>query len=162
MKHAARSLLSPLLSAGLLYLVMIGFNVLAAVVIPWLFELQESAPRLAALGWLGLFCSPIAFVAIVHRAAHGVMDHLDAGDSGRAGPGLASLWAGLLAWFAMFFASLASAFLFLAIFPPPVDERAFAALVRVVQDVRLEVGVHVALWVGVAALLYHVEKRARG
>jgi hypothetical protein len=159
---ASRTLLPPLLSAGLLYLLLHAFNVVAMVVIPHLLELGETAPRLAALGWLGLFCSPVAFVAIVHRVARGALDRLDASgtDEGR-GARATSLWAGLFAWFAMLFASMVSAFLLLAIFPPPVDEGMVASVVRVMQDVRIELGVHAALWVGVAALLFHVERLAR-
>jgi hypothetical protein len=33
-----------------------------------------------------------------------------------------------------------------------------AALVRVAADVRLQAGVHTLLWIGVAALLYHVDR----
>ena len=162
MKSASRFLLPSVLSALLLYVFHLAINVVAALLIPWLIELMEKSPRLGALGWLALLCSPVALVASAHRVAHGVMDHVDrSGQAPETSAGMASLWAGLFAWFAMTFSSLVSALLLFAIFPPPVDEGAFAALVRELQDVRLELGTHAVLWVAVAALLYYVERRVR-
>jgi hypothetical protein len=56
---------------------------------------------------------------------------------------------------------MASALLFLAIFPPPPGEDAWAALIHVATDFRLQATVHALLWIGVAALLYEVERRAK-
>jgi len=71
---------------------------------------------------------------------------------------MASLWAGLFAWFAMAFSSLASGLLLLAIFPPPLNDGAFAVLLQVLEDARLALGTHAVLWVAVATLLYYVER----
>jgi hypothetical protein len=157
--RAGRSFVAPLLSALLLYLFLVGYSGLAAAVIPLLIELMEKSPRLAALGWLALLASPVVFVAVAHRAAHRAMDRFGENE---ARPKLESLRQGLFAWFTISFASMASACLLLAIFPPPPEEESFATLLRVAADVRLEAGVHALLWVGVAALLYHVDRAARG
>jgi hypothetical protein len=153
-----RSPFAALLSALLLYLFLVGYRVLAAAVIPLLLELMERAPRLAALGWLALLASPVAFVAVAHRTAHRAIDRFDR--ESRPSANLESVRQGFFAWFAISFASMTSACLLLAIFPPPPDEETFAALLRVAADVRLEAGVHALLWVGVAALLYHVDRAA--
>jgi hypothetical protein len=157
-RHASRSLVAPILSAILLYLFVVGFRVFAAAMVPLLVELWERSPRLGALGWLGLLSSPIAFVALAHRAVHRVIDPFDR--DGAAPARFVSLRAGLFAWFAGSFASMATTFLLLAIFPPPPDEETLAALVRVAADVRLQAGIHTLLWIGVAALLYHVDGAA--
>lgn len=154
--RALRSPVTPIVSAFVLYLFLVGFRVFAAAMVPLLIELWEKAPRLGALGWLGLLASPIAFVALAHRLTHRAMDRFDR--EGASPARYASWRAGFFAWFAISFASMASAFLLLAIFPPPPDEETLSALVRVAADVRLQAGVHTLLWIGVAALLYHVDR----
>jgi hypothetical protein len=158
-RHAIRSPFAPLLAAFLLYLFLAAWQAFAGAVAPWLIELWEQSPRLGALGWLALLSSPVAFVALAHRAGHRVLDRFD-GDAARAHGTMASLRAGCFAWFAMWFASMASALLLLAIFPPPPDEATLTALWRVATDVRLAAGVHSLLWIGVAALLFHVDRAA--
>jgi hypothetical protein len=154
-----RSPLAPIVSALLLYLFLVGFRVFAAAVIPLLLELMERAPRLAALGWLALLAFPVAFIGVAHSVAHRAMDRLDPAEGRHSR--LESLRAGFFAWFALSFASMASAFLLLAIFPPPPEEETLGAFLRVAADVRLEAGVHALLWVAVAALLFHVDRAAR-
>jgi hypothetical protein len=156
----------PIASAFALYLFLGAFNVFAAAVVPWLLELWERSPRLGALGWLGLIASPAAFVAMAHHATHALVDRFDVSGApkvARGGlmPNLESTRAGLFAWFVISFASMTSAFLFLFIFPPPPGEDTLSTLIHVATDFRLQATVHALLWVGVAALLYDVERRAR-
>jgi hypothetical protein len=160
-RRVIRSPFAPLISAFLLYLFSAGFSIAAAMVVPWLLELMERAPRLAALGWAGLLSSPVAVVALGHHACHRVMDRFDT-EKRTDGllPGSPSLRAGFFAWSAMVFSSVTSAFLFLAIFPPPPEEGAAAALVRVAADFNAKGAVHAALWIGIAALLYYVDRTA--
>ena len=146
----------PIASAFALYLFLGAFNVFAAALVPWLLELWERSPRLAALGWLGLIASPAGFVAMAHHATHALMDRFDVTEAPRVASGLVprlgSIRAGLFAWFVISFASMASALLFLAIFPPPPGEDTLSTLIHVATDFRLQATVHAALWVGVAAL----------
>jgi hypothetical protein len=156
----SRSRLPVALSAFALYAFHHLFNGLAIVVIPWLLELGERSPRLAALGWLALFTTPVTLVGVAHYLGHALLDVFDrAGATRDPNPGVSSLWAGLFAWFAMSFSSLVSALLLFAIFPPPVEEGMAAAFVRVLEDARLEIGTHAVLWVVVAASLFAVERR---
>jgi hypothetical protein len=166
--NRASSPFGPIASAFALYLFLGAFNVLAAAVVPWLLELWERSPRLAALGWLGLIASPAGFVAMAHHATHALMDRFDVTGARQPGrlaqglvPSLGSIRAGLFAWFVISFASMASALLFLAIFPPPPGEDTLSTLIHVATDFRLQATVHALLWVGVAALLYDVERRAK-
>jgi hypothetical protein len=156
-----RSPFAPVISAFLLYLFAAGYGVAAAAVVPWLLELMERSPRLGALGWVALLSSPIALVAQGHHWTHAAMDRFDAEKKARGAlPGAASVRAGFFAWAAMVFASVASAFLLLAIFPPPPGEGALDAIVRVAANPRVMGTVHAVLWVGVAALLYYVDRAA--
>jgi hypothetical protein len=152
-----RSRISPLFSAGLLYLFHGGFGILATAAVPWLIELWDRSPRLGALAWLGLVVSPVALIGLGHHAAHAGMDRFDATKRARE-LRLVSLRAGVFGWAAMALSSTASALLLLALFPPPPDEETLASFLHVVTDVRLQAGVHAVLWVGVAALLYHVDQ----
>jgi len=158
-RHASRSPFAPILSALLLYLFLAAWQTFAGALAPWLIELWERSPRLGALGWLGLLASPVAFVALAHGGVHRVLDRFDDGAT-RARRAMSSLRAGCFAWFAMWFASMASALLLLAIFPPPPDEAMLSALWQAATDVRLAAGVHSLLWIGVAAVLFHVDRAA--
>jgi hypothetical protein len=153
----------PIASAFGLYLFLGAFNVLAAAVVPWLLELWERSPRLGAFGLLLLIASPAGFVAVAHHATHALMDRFDVTDAPKVVrglmPGLESVRAGLFAWFVISFASMASAFLFLVIFPPPPGEDTLSTLIRIATDFRLQATVHALLWIGVAALLYDVDRR---
>jgi hypothetical protein len=155
----------PIASALALYLFLGAFNVFAAAVVPWLLELWERSPRLAALGWLGLIASPAGFIATAHHATHALMDRFDVTGGPKTArglvPGPPSIRAGLFAWFVISFASMASALLLLAIFPPPPEEDTLSTLIHVATDFRLQATVHALLWVGVATLLYDVERRAK-
>ena len=94
------------LSAGLLFVFQRAFWVGVALVAPLLVEIGEKSPRLGALGWLGVFVSPVAFIAIGHGATHGLLDRYDARKHRGFFP---SLWAGCVGWFAMVFASMTAA-----------------------------------------------------
>lgn len=152
-----RSRLSPLFSAGLLYVFHGGFGVLATAVVPWLIDLWDRSPRLGALAWLGLVISPVVLIGLGHHAAHTGMDRFDTTKKARE-LRLASVRAGLFGWAAMAFSSTASALLLLALFPPPPDEETLVAFVHVVTDARLQAGAHAMLWVGVATLLYRIDQ----
>lgn len=158
---ASRSLVAPLVSGVLLYVFAAGFAVFAGAVVPYLLELMEKSMRLAAVGWLALLASPVGFLALAHRAAHGVIDWFDVAGEKRSRR-FESTRAGMFGCFAMWFSSMASGFLLLAIFPPPPEEGGVAALLRVATDVRLEMGVHALLWIAVAAALFHVDSAAKG
>jgi hypothetical protein len=155
-KLASRSLFAPFLGAALLYVFNVGFDAFAAVVIPYLLELMEKSVRLAALGWLALLTSPIACIALIHRAAHGVMDRLGSQPE-RGSTGMASVRAGTFGWSAMWLSSMTSGLLLLALFPPEED-RGLAAFLRLALDVRLEMGVHALLWIAAAATLFHIDR----
>ena len=108
MPSAVRSPLVSFLSAVLLYVLHHVANVIAVVALPLLLTLGRASPRFAALGWLALVLSPVAIVAPLHRVTHAVMDRFDSGPrASDASPTASSLQAGLFAWFAIAFSSVA-------------------------------------------------------
>ena len=156
-RPASRSLGAPLVSAVLLYLFLFAYELAAAAALPWLLELWERSPRLGAHGWLALLSGPAWGIAAAHRLVHRSMDRVDR--DGSSPPSRTSLRAGLYGWFVISFASMASALLLLAIFPPPPGEDSLTALLHTATDVRLQAGIHTALWLAVATWLYRVDAR---
>jgi hypothetical protein len=153
----------PWISAVTLYMFVIGWSTAAAILLPWLGDLWDESPRLAALGWLALFSSPIGCVAIGHHTAHGMMDRFDARKAAHRGffPGMPSVAAGFFGWFAIVFTSMATAFVMLAIFPPPPDEGSMSALLRMAVDVKMNASVHTVVWIVICAQLYTIERAAQ-
>jgi hypothetical protein len=151
------------LSAGLLLLFSLGWSAATAVAIQLLVDLARHSPRLAMLGLLGLWVSPVVLVAIAHRALHGVIDAMDTERLTRSGATkLESWWAGLFAWLVMFFTTTVATLILLALDPPPPPEP--EALVRaVIAGIQrgAPASLHAAIWVAVAAGLYHFERLVR-
>jgi hypothetical protein len=152
----------PWISAVMLYTFLIGFGMAAAIILPMLGDLWDKSPRLAALGWLAFFSSPIGCVAVGHHTAHGMMDRFDARKAHRGLlPGMPSVAAGFFGWFAIVFTSMAAAFVMLAIFPPPPDENTMTALFHAAVDVKMNASFHTIVWIVICAQLYSVERAAQ-
>ena len=154
------------LSAVLLYGFLGLWMTFIAAVLPRLIEIGDDSPRLAILGYLALWVSPVPFVAIGHHLVRLVLDRADHGNSKRRSllPDLTSWWAGMFAWLVIVFASSVVMFLLLALNPPERDGILLAAQ----QVPRLFLafawpfagappGVHTAAWVLAAAQLYDLE-----
>ena len=149
------------LSAVLLYVFLSGWLTFVSVALPRLVEIGDEQPRLAILGYLGLWVSPIPFVAVLHHVVHMFLDRGDRGavKKGRGLlPDLTSWWAGLYAWLVIFFASSVVFFLLLALNPPESGgmlltlQHAFAW-----PFAGAPAGLHTVAWVIVAAQLYDLE-----
>ncbi len=155
------------LSAVLLYVFLSLWTMFVSVVLPRLIEIGEAQPRLAILGYLAVWVSPIPFVGILHHVVHLFLDRADRGANERRGmlPDLTSWWAGLYAWLVIFFASSVVLFLMLALNPPERDgmlltvqhapSRFFFAFAW--PFAGSPAGLHTVLWVIVAAQLYDLE-----
>ena len=152
------------LSAVLLYVFLGLWMTFVATVLPRLYELFETAPRLAALGLLGVWTSPIAFVASGHHVIHAFLDRADRAErGGRDGvargllPGLGSLWAGVYAWLVIMFASSVVLLVMLILFPPPPPDQ-LLTMFAWPFDSRARAGLHTVTWVVIAAQLYDLER----
>jgi hypothetical protein len=150
------------LSAVLLYVFLALWMSFAGAVLPRLVEIGEESPRLAILGYLALWVSPIPFVAVGHHVVHLFLDRADHGKKKGRGilPDLTSWWAGVFAWLVIVFASSVVAFLLLALNPPERDGMLIAA--QTFQALAwpfsgAPVGLHTLAWVIVAAQLYDLE-----
>ena len=154
----------PLLNGALLYAFLTAFGAASSVILPVIGEIWEKSPRLGAIAFLGFIASPIGLIAIAHHLGHGFLDRFDARKRARAKgllPDAESLSAGFFGWFAIVFTSMASAFVLLAIFPPPPEEGAVAALMHIATDVRLQATLHTVVWILIAAGLYAAERKGR-
>lgn len=168
------------LSAVLLYVFLGLWMTFVATVLPRLGELYEASQRLAILGGLAVWVSPIPFVAIGHHFVHAFLDRADrsptpgtpvtpgpsAGNTRRGLlPGLGSLWAGVFAWLVIMFASSVGVLFMLVLFPPPPPDSLVAELLHGILtsftwpfDSRARAGIHTVTWVVVAAQLYDLER----
>jgi len=162
-KRASVLPILPLVSGVLLYLFAAAWKICAALAVPLILALHETAPRLAMLSWLGLAVSPALLAALGHGSAHGVMDWFDkdrAKTVARAPRWVTSAWAGLLALFAMSFAAMTSVLVLLALFPVPPGNR-IAALIALAEELPFRLSVHAAIWVAAATIVFWVERAAR-
>lgn len=157
------------LSAVLLYVFLSAWLTFVSVVLPRLVEIGDEQPRLAILGYLGVWVSPIPLVAVLHHVVHTFLDRADRGVKKGRGvlPDLTSWWAGVYAWLVIFFASSVVFFLLLALNPPERDGM-LLTLLSTVQPPSLllafawpfagaPAGLHTVAWVIVAAQLYDLE-----
>ena len=151
------------LSAGLLYVFLGLWMAFVATVAPHLYALFETSPRMAALGFLGVWISPVGFVAIAHHVIHAFLDRADSAGTRTARgilPGLGSLWAGVYAWLVIMFTSSVVLLVMLVLFPPPPADQ-LLTLFAWPFDGRARVGLHTFAWVVVAAQLYDLEQTVK-
>lgn len=151
------------LSAGLLYVFLGLWMAFVAMVVPRLYELFETSPRMAALGFLGVWISPVAFVALAHHVIHAFLDRADVGGTKTPRgilPGLGSLWAGVYAWLVIMFASSVVLLVMLVLFPPPPADQ-LMTMFAWPFDGRARAGLHTFAWVLVAAQLYDLEQAVK-
>lgn len=153
------------LSAVLLYVFLGLWMTFVSAVLPRLIQIGDESPRLAILGYLALWISPVPLVAVGHHVVHLFLDRAD-GTKTRPGllPDLTSWWAGMFAWLVIVFASSVVMFLLLALNPPERDGVLLAA--QNVPRMFLafawpfsggSAGLHTVAWVVVAAQLYDLE-----
>jgi len=126
-----------------------------AAVMPFIAELLRHSPRLGWLAVLAVWTAPVFGAAGLHHTAHRVMD---LGDSRRGANGAMSLWAGFVAWATIILVSMTASFVMLVIDPPPAEPD---LLVLAVCGLAAWHGaVHSAVWIGLAAAVYSLERAA--
>jgi hypothetical protein len=151
-------------SAGALLVYATLVTMFFGLVMPYVGELIEKAPRLGWLAFLAVWLSPAMGAATIHRTAHGILDTMDTQRISRNG---ASLWAGFIAWVTIIFVSMTTSLVMLVIDPPPVDPD--FTVIRALADVDvLHRGlsswkpiVHLVVWILIATGVYSLERAAR-
>jgi hypothetical protein len=138
-----------------------GLLIAAALVVPLLMEIARVSPRIAALGGLGLWLSPIALVATGHRVVSAVVDARDRTAKRPAEPRLVHAWAGLFGWLVIFLATSTTLFLGAVIDPKPTEPDGMLGMAVSAVGAGTAFSVRTVLWVVVAAILYRFEQRAR-
>ncbi len=149
------------LSALLLRAFIFGFSMALAIVLPILFELAKDSPRLAWLGILGLWLSPIALIAIAHHLLHATIDLGDRTKFTRGVlPSAQSWFAGMFAWAGSLLVSVTTSLVLLVIDPPPIEPDAFLAR-TMTMNATANVGVGTIVWLVLAASMFHLERAIR-
>jgi len=147
-------------SAVALYVVAIVVRALFASVMPLLVALMRHSPRLAGLGMLLLWLSPIAMAAALHDVVGRFVGlRAPAPGESRLG-GATSWWVGFVAWATIIVVTLAMAFILLVIKPPPADPHAAWSTVVAALTGRQSGGLGPAIWLVLAAYVYELELRA--
>lgn len=139
-----------------------AFLVAAGIILPLLMEVARVSPRMAAVGGLALWLSPIVLVALGHRVVSGVLDVRDGAAARKRAPRLLHGWAGLYGWLVIFFATSVTLFLGVVIDPPPVEPEGLLGALGWAVGTGATLGARTVVWVLVAAILYRFEQRARG
>ncbi len=150
------------LASGLaLFVFARGVGMAFALVMPLLMALMRAWPRLAWLGVLLLWLSPIAAAA----AIHGVVGRLIGATSPASRDawlgGAASWWAGFVAWAAVIVVSITMGLVSVVLDPPPiVDPDHVSALIAAATSGGSGIARSV-VWILLAAYVYELELRAR-
>jgi hypothetical protein len=148
-----------LASAAALYLFAAGVRVMFGLVMPLLAALMRHSPRLAWLGLLLLWLSPIAIVAALHES---VGRFIGVSASGPRAPRLAtSWWAGFVAWATIIIVTMTMAFVVLVIDPPPVVDPDSVWNVAATVIAGVTGTTRSLIWIILAAYVYELELRAR-
>jgi hypothetical protein len=150
-------------SAVALFIYAAGVSVALAFIIPLLAGLLRQAPRLAWLGMLAAWLSPIAGAAAIHAAVDRVLVGREPGSPRRHSPvgGATSWWVGVVAWATIILVTMTTAFVMLVVDPPPIAPP--EALWHLAAAVTKGVSglVRSALWIVLAAYVYELERSAR-
>jgi hypothetical protein len=150
-------------SAVALFIFAAGVSLAMTFIMPILLGLMRHAPRLACLGILAAWLSPIAAAAAIHAVVDRILVGGEPAPPPRRCPfgGATSWWVGFVAWATIIFVTMTTAFVMLVINPPPfVPPEAIwnlaAALTNSVSGLARS-----ALWVILAAYVYELEGSAR-
>lgn len=147
-------------NAVLLFVFATGVRWIFGVAMPILLALMKRSPRLGGLALLLLWLSPVGLAAALADVV-GRFVGLRAAGPGRSWPGSpTSWWAGFVAWATILVVTVATAFILVILYPPPVDGRALAAVALALA--RGDAGAAAqAIWLALAAYVYELELRAR-
>lgn len=148
-------------SAAALYLFAVGVRATFALAMPLLIALMRHSPRLAWLGMLLFWLSPIAIVAAIHDF---VGRHIGFGAPGPRDPwlgGATSWWAGLVAWATIIIVTMTMAFVVLIIDAPPVVRPDSVWNVAATLTGGVTGTTRSLIWIVLAAYVYEIELRAR-
>ena len=149
-------------NAVALFFFAAGVSVAMGLVLPILIALMRDWPRLACLGMLLLWLSPIPAAAAIHHVVDRIIGVRESKPT-TGGPwfrAATSWWAGFVAWAAIILVTMTTAFVMLLLDPPQVDPDAMwnlaAAVTRGVPG-----GARAIIWITLAAYVYELERRAR-
>jgi hypothetical protein len=144
-----------------LFVFAAGVRTAFALAMPLLILLMRVWPRLAWLGILLLWLSPVSGAAAIHGVVGRLIGATRAASRDAWFGGATSWWAGFVAWAAIIVVSVTMGFLTLVLNPPPLPD---PDCVRNFVTAATSGGagtVHSLIWILLAAYVYELELRAR-
>ena len=154
-----------MISASLLFVLLVLFGAAAAVVVPRLSELLHTSPRLAMLGFLGFAISPAAIIAVAHRLGSSALDQLEHATSSRKSSGskaVESIAAGAHGWLVLVGTSILTSLVMLVLQPPELDPDTLSINGMASHLVVAQVlSVHTTIWITIATIFFELQRRAK-
>jgi hypothetical protein len=147
-------------SAAALYLFAAGVSASFALAMPLLMALIRHSPRLAWLGMLLLWLSPVAVVTALHDLV-GRFIGGKASEPREPRLGATSWWAGFVAWATILVVTMTMAFVVFVIDPPPVVDPGSVWNVAATVIAGVTGTTRSSIWIVLAAYVYEIELRAR-
>jgi hypothetical protein len=150
------------LASGLaLFVFASGIRMVFALAMPLLIALMRHWPRLACLGLLLLWLSPVAVAAAIHNLVGRVIGASAPASRDAWLGGAASWWAGFVAWAAIIVVTITMVLVAVVLEPPPiVDPECVWNVVTAVTNGGAGAARSV-IWILLAAYVYELELRAR-
>ena len=128
---------------------------------PLLFALLRSWPRLAFVGVLLLWLSPVALAAAIHDVVGRAIGAIPRASRARWLGGAASWWAGFVAWATILVVTISMALVAAVVEPPPIlDPEYVRNFIAAVTNGGAGAARSVT-WILLAAYVYELELRAR-
>ncbi len=151
------------LASGLaLFVFAAGVQTAFALAMPLLIALMRVWPRLAWLGVLLLWLSPIAAAAAIHDVVGRLIGATSPASRDAWLGGAASWWAGFVAWAATGVVSITMVLVTVVLHPPPIrDPHDVASSLVAAATGSGAVSAHALIWILLAAYVYELELRAR-
>ena len=147
-------------SAVALYLFAAGVRATFALAMPLLIALMRHSPRLAWLGMLILWISPVAIAAAIHDLVGRLIGLRGLAASDPWLGGATSWWAGFMAWATIIIVSMTMVFVVLVFNPPPVvDPDSVWNLAAAVTE-GVAGTMRSSIWIVLAAYVYELQLRA--
>jgi hypothetical protein len=151
------------LASGLaLFVFAAGVQTAFALAMPLLIALMRVWPRLAWVGVLLLWLSPIAAAAAIHAAVGRLIGATTRASRDDWLGGAASWWAGFVAWASIILVSITMVLVTVVLHPPPIrDPHAVVWGLLAVATGSGAGSAHALIWILLASYVYELERRAR-
>jgi hypothetical protein len=153
-----------LISAVLLYGLLLGCGAVSVAALPYLFDLLRTAPHLAMLGLLGLAVLPGLVIVVVHHLGSDRLTQLERLTASRKPqplPTVESWSAGAHGWLVLYGSSLLTSLVMLVFDPPKLEPESFDVQSMVMRLAAVHLAsLETLVWILVATTFFEIHRRA--